>query len=495
MSTRRVTLATATAVALLAPAAAYATPIDSTLKLALSDVSHNDVARGQNIQTFTLTVTNPSDAAQDYTGLVFGIPSGPSPILGSQILFEAAPVTAPATDVKAAQEDQSAMIGFFPHGGKVGDDFSVPAKASISWKITFGFRQDYPLNDDGIRLAFDTGRGSETVHFNVPPAQADGKLTGVFGPKATVARGKPGQTWYEVDNNAGGQFDVPLRTLISVADPVPGLGLDVLSNGHWVKAQTAGSRQWALPEIPKGFSHGQKNRYDLRFTVPSTPGTGKARDLGVQIFTGLSKGNTAPIVDTEGAIHYDPKPAAVSTPTPSPTTSASTAAAASPTQSKRPPTRPAPTSWPRPVPAMQASSPAWPRSSPPRASRSRPRSAAAATPQPELRPDAGPSLHRAPRPPRATAGPAAATPRLRLPSCPLRARSDGKRRGPTGNDGHSGAKTQVKGFPGQPASASLVFQTGDHNAQAAASAGAPRKLSTVAGSSPGRGRWTSADHR
>ncbi|MDX3094366.1 hypothetical protein PV703_29270 [Streptomyces sp. ME01-24h] len=337
MSSRRV-ISAATAVAaaavagtLFAPAAAYATPTDSPLKLALSDISHNDIARGQNVQTLTLTVTNPSDGAQDYTGLVFGIPSGPSPILGSQILFEAAPITAPATDVKVGQEDESAMVGFFPHGGKVSDDFSVPAKASISWKITFGFRQDYPLNDDGITLAFDTGKGSETAHFDVPPQQADGEVTGVFGPRATVAPGKPGETWYEVDNNAGGKFDVPLRTLISVADTVPGLGLDVLSNGHWVHAQNAGDRQWTLPEIPKGFAQGQKNRYDLRFTVPSTPGTGKARDVAVQVFTGLSQGNTTPIVDMEGTVRYDPKQAAVDTPTSSPSPSASASASASAT--------------------------------------------------------------------------------------------------------------------------------------------------------------------
>ncbi|MFB7287575.1 hypothetical protein [Actinacidiphila glaucinigra] len=262
---------------------------------------------------------------------MFGIPSGPSPILGSQILFKAAPLTAPATDVTSSQEDESALIKFFPHGGKAVDDFSVPAKGSISWKITFGFGQGYPLNDDGIRLAFDKGRGSETVDFDVPPAQADGKVTGVFGSKATVAPGKPGRTSYEIDNGAGGKFDVPLRTLVSVVDPVPGLGVEVLSNGHWVEARTAGSRQWTLPEIPKGFSQGQKYRYDLRFTVPSAPGTGKARDVGVRILTNLAEGNTTPIVDTEGTLHYDPRQAAVGTPSPSTTATASATATPSPT--------------------------------------------------------------------------------------------------------------------------------------------------------------------
>ncbi|MFB7287576.1 hypothetical protein [Actinacidiphila glaucinigra] len=42
------TTATATvAIALLTPAAAYATPVDSPLKLTLSDISHNEVARGR----------------------------------------------------------------------------------------------------------------------------------------------------------------------------------------------------------------------------------------------------------------------------------------------------------------------------------------------------------------------------------------------------------------------------------------------------------------
>ncbi|MDX3096279.1 hypothetical protein PV417_17280 [Streptomyces sp. ME19-03-3] len=348
MSARSVTLTTATAVTaavaatLIVPAAAYATPSDSTLKLALSDISHNDIARGQNVQTITLTVTNPSDAAQDYTGLVFGIPTGPSPILGSQILFEAAPVTAPATDVRLAQEDQSAMIEFFPHGGTSGADFSVPAKGSMSWKITFGFRGDYPLNDDGIKLAFDTGRGSETVDFDVPPVQTDGDLTGVFGPKVAVAPGKSGKTWYEVVNKAGGEFSVPLRTSVSVVDPVPGLGLAVRSNGRWVKAQSAGDQYWILPEIPQGFSYGQKHRYALQFTVPSTPGAGSPRDFGVQIVTSLSKGNKSPIVEVAGAGHYDPRPATGSSPTPtatttpSPTASAPVAPAPSPTQSTSP---------------------------------------------------------------------------------------------------------------------------------------------------------------
>ena len=326
---RRTVAATAVAVAaaavcgtLLAPAAQAD---DSPLTVALTDISHNDVARGQSYQTLTLTVSNTSAAAEDYRATVFGTPDGPSPILGSQILFQAAPVTAPATDVTLASEDASALVELSPHGGKPTDAFSVPAHGSLSWKVTFGFREDYPLNDDGITLSFDTGRGSRTVHFDVPPAQADGKLTGKLGAKATVAPGRPGRTTYDVADSAGGAFQSPLRTLVFVAGAPKGLDLQVLANGTWTDANALGGGQWTLPEIGTGFKGGDKHHYDLRFTVPDGQGNGKARDLQLTVLTGLSKGNTTPIVDLDGSLRYDPTPAAPATPSPSPTTSGAAA--------------------------------------------------------------------------------------------------------------------------------------------------------------------------
>ena len=336
-SVRRLSVA-ATAVAtaavcgtLLAPAA-HATS-DDPLAVALTDVSHNDVARGQGGQTLTLSVTNTTDSAQDYYNNVFGIPDGPSPILGSQLVFQAAPVTAPATDVTLGQEDESALVTLSPHGGKPFAPFSVPAHGSMSWKITFGFGKDYPLNDDGITLAFDTGHGSKSVHFDLPPAQADGKLTGTLGAKPTVAPGKPGRTTYDVADSAGGAFQSPLRTLVTVADAPKGMKLQVLTNGTWTNAHSLSQSEWTLPEIATGFKGGDKHHYDLRFTVPDGRGNGKARDLQLNVITGMTEGNRSPIVDQRGALHYDPTPAVTATASPSPSASSSAAATPAPSAS------------------------------------------------------------------------------------------------------------------------------------------------------------------
>jgi hypothetical protein len=334
-SARRTALA-ATAVAtaavcgvLLAPTAADAAPSVPPLTVAVGDVSHNAIGRGQGAQTMTLTVSNPADAAQDFGGLVFGRPDGPSPILGSQILFQVAPVTAPATDVLVSQQDDNAMAEFYPHGGKLVDTFAVPAHSSISWKMTLGFRQDYPLNDDGITLEFAAGGHSENVRFDLPPAQADGKLTGTLGPKPSVAPGRPGRTWYDVADSAGGAFQSPLRTRVSAPTGPAGLGLQLLSGGRWVDAKAQGTGQWLLPDIPKGFTRGGTRHYDLRFTVPAGRGTGKARDVQMQVTTALASGNITPMADLISTLHYDPTPVVATTPTATPSPAATPSATAS----------------------------------------------------------------------------------------------------------------------------------------------------------------------
>ncbi|MBY8878873.1 hypothetical protein [Actinacidiphila acidipaludis] len=336
-SVRRLSVAATAVVAaavcgtLLAPAAHAAS--DEPLAVVLSDVSHNAVARGQGSQTLTLTVTNTTGTAQDYASSVFGIPDGPSPILGSQILLQAAPVTAPATDVTLGQEDASALVTLAPHGGKPFAPFSVPAHGSMSWKITFGFAKDYPSNDDGITLAFDTGHGSKSVHVDLPPAQADGKLTGALGAKATVAPGRPGRTSYDVADSAGGAFQSPLRTLVTVADAPKGMKLQVLTNGTWTDAPSLSPWEWTLPQIATGFKGGDKHHYDLRFTVPNGQGDGKARDLHLNMTTGMTEGNRAPIVDLDGVLRYDPTPVVTATAGPSPSASSSAAATPAPSAS------------------------------------------------------------------------------------------------------------------------------------------------------------------
>lgn len=347
-SARRRTTLAATAVAaaavcgtLFAPAA-HAAPGDSDLRITVSDRTSAHLLRGSGTETFTLTVANPTGAAAGWTGLTFGEATGPSPIAGSQIDFAMTPITAPATDVTVGQEDWSAMAMFQPEGTKAGTEFTVPAHGSLSWKVTFGFRANYPGNDDGIDFVFGQGQGAQHVLIAVAPALADGKLTGTWGPAATVAPGAPGRTWYELKDTAGGTFDVPLNTYVSTGGTIKGLGLQVLVGGRWGAAKDLGDGQFVLPQVPKGFAGGDTYRYDLRFTVPDGKGTAPAGGIGFTVMTGLAAYNTSPIVDMDvkGRLHYDPTPA-TATPTPTQTPTGSATPTASPTAPAT--TAPAPT--------------------------------------------------------------------------------------------------------------------------------------------------------
>ena len=99
-----------------------------------------------------------------------------------------------------------------------------------------------------------------------------------------------------------------------------GLGLEYRSAGTWVKAKAleAGG-SWQLPELAAGFAYGQKQTYDLRFTVANSPTT--AQDLRLTSMTFLG----SPIAYARTTLHVDPKSAA--------TAPASTTAPAEPASS------------------------------------------------------------------------------------------------------------------------------------------------------------------
>lgn len=327
LSARR-TVVAATAVAgaavcgtLLAPAA-YAdggAPGAKGLTITVADRTHEPLTRGSGTETFTLTVSNPAATAQDYTGLMFGEAGGPSPILGKQLHLDVTPVSAPATDLTLGQQDQAAMAMWQPKGTRLGTAFAVPAHGSYSWKVTFGFQADFPSNNDALNLDIDSATSPQQVHFDLSPALKDGKLTGTWGPKATVRPGAPGRTWYELQDTAGGAFDQPLRTLVFASGAKErGMTLEVLAGGRWVPAQPAGQDQWWLPQVPKGFAGGHTHRYDLRFSVPNGKGTHAAGALDLTVRTNLAAGNDAPIVDLDvkGGLRYNPTPAASAPGTP-----------------------------------------------------------------------------------------------------------------------------------------------------------------------------------
>jgi hypothetical protein len=335
MSARRrptaTTVATATATATAAvaaicgalalPAAAHAATPSGPLTLAVSDVTHNKVTRGHGEDSFTLTVTNTSDAVRDFGGELYLLPAGgPSPLDVGQVSTQVTPLNAPATDVSVMGQAPGLITSFSPHGTKA---FQVPAGSSYRWKVSVAFAAGFPGNDDGLDVHvsdfFSSAQAPSDVHFDVSPPLPDGRITEKFGHAVTVASGtRSGRTTLEVDNGAGGEFTSSLFTRIEVSPQMPGLALEYLRGGVWVEAQTVvAGGSWRLPDIPAGFAHGQKRTYDLRFTVTDSPDT--ARDLRLTSTTLLG----SPIADAQTALHVEAKAA-----TPAPSTPAPTATAA-----------------------------------------------------------------------------------------------------------------------------------------------------------------------
>ncbi|WP_405584801.1 hypothetical protein [Streptomyces sp. NBC_01190] len=372
MSSRSVTLsasvvAAAVCGALLIPAAASAAPKASGLTVAVGDVVRGPLTRGHGEDSFTVTVTNTTDIPQAYTGYVSLLPTGgPSPLAVGQVPARVEPLSAPATDSAVRGQAPGLFAEFFPHGGSASrDQFQVPAKSSYRWKVTFGFAADYPGNDDGLDV--DVNGSSTPVHFDLPPALPDGKLTDHFTQAATVSPGRPGQTTLETKNGAGGSFTSPLSTLVEARPagtsghggvPLAGLQLEVRTgNGPWQKARVivAGS-EWSLPAIPAGFAYRQERDFQLRFTLAAGPGNPKsAQDLGLSATTWI--GN--PITSAQTVLHYRPASSAASTPpspvsaTPAPTSpaasSAATSAAAAAPAASATPSTPAASSTPPPA--------------------------------------------------------------------------------------------------------------------------------------------------
>jgi hypothetical protein len=317
---------------LLAPAA-HADSTAAPLKVAVSDVTHNTLTRGQGTNSFTVTVTNTSDAAQPFTGdaMVWPGASGPSPLAADQVRTEVVPLHAPATDVSVQGQNPGLNVLFFPHGGTWNKGFQIPAGAAYSWKMTVGAAAGFPGNDDGLDIDVSAGTGRVAapadVHFDIAPALPDGRLTEKFDGAVTVAPGHPGETTLELHNGAGGKFTSPLNDMVELGSTVPGLGLEYRSGGNWVPAKTVvDGRSWLLPQVPAGFAYQQTHSYRLRFTAAQQPAA--PRDLNVSSRVVLGE----QIASAQTTLHLKKaaKPSASATP------SATASAPASPTSAAVP---------------------------------------------------------------------------------------------------------------------------------------------------------------
>ncbi|MCZ4125068.1 LPXTG cell wall anchor domain-containing protein [Streptomyces sp. H39-S7] len=353
-----VTVAAAVCGTALLPAAAHAdAPADKPLGIAFSAPSPSGpLVRGGATESDTVSATNNNDKALDFSPNILGIPVGGSPLDGSEVKLAVVPVTAPATDVAVGSQGPSVVLTLRPHGEKF-SRFSIPAKATYTWKVTVGLNANFPSNDGNLTLTFDTGSSENSpshpvpaITFQASPAIRIGTITDRFGGDTQVSAAKPAVFSLDVDNqNGGGHYDKALRTeLTAFGGRRQELNLFVWLSGRWVEVAAPDRvNTWLLPDIPAGFAGDQTYHYKLKFTVPEgkEPTTATVLNLGAK--TALSSGNTSIITSVTRNLTVLPGgPATTPAGTPSSTPSAKPTPSASSTTSSPVPTASATTDAP-----------------------------------------------------------------------------------------------------------------------------------------------------
>ncbi|MCM2427668.1 hypothetical protein [Streptomyces sp. RKAG337] len=350
-----VTVAAAVCGTALMPAAAYAdAPAAKPLHIAFGTPSPaGPLARGGATESYTVSATNNNGKAVEFNANVFGVPSGPSPLDGSEVKLAVVPVSAPATDIEVGRQDMAMVVHLHPHGTKSAP-FSIPANTTYTWKITVGLNTNFPANDGNLTLTFDTGNYEDnpshsipSISFQASPSIRIGTIKDHFGGATKVSAAKPAVFSLDVVNEAGGHFSKPLRTQLTAfgAGGDPALDLFVWLEGRWVEVAAPDHvNTWLLPDIPTGFAEGTYH-YKLKFTLPADKAPKAAKVLELNAQTGLSSGNTSIIAETDEKITVLPTapvttptgtPSAIPTPTPSPSSTTSSPAAAAPATTDAP---------------------------------------------------------------------------------------------------------------------------------------------------------------
>ncbi|MEU3458330.1 LPXTG cell wall anchor domain-containing protein [Streptomyces sp. NPDC006733] len=366
---RRPRLAAVTSVAVVAavcgtallPAAAYADALAAKpLSIAFSaPTPAGPLVRGGATESYTVSATNGNDTAVEFSANVLGIPVGGSPIDSSQVNVAVVPVTAPATDVAVGSQGPSVVLTLRPHGEKF-SRFSIPAKATYTWKVTVGLAKSFPSNDGNLTLTFDTG-GYESnpshsipaVTFQASPAIRIGTITDRFGGATQVSAAKPAIFSLDVDNqNGGGHYDKSLRTEVTaLGGSAQKLDLFVWISGRWVDVAAPDHvNTWLLPDIPAGLAGDRTYHYKLKLAVPTGQEPTTAKVLNLTAKTALSSGNTSVIASAgrnltvlPGAPATTPTgkpsglPAATTSATPTPSASSTTKSPAAQATTDAPP--------------------------------------------------------------------------------------------------------------------------------------------------------------
>ncbi|MFD5917779.1 LPXTG cell wall anchor domain-containing protein [Kitasatospora sp. NPDC058201] len=340
--------ASATAAASDTPAPSTAQPLTATLEPAAGQAP---LTRGGVGATLTMTVTNNSDQERPFHPAVTVTPVGAAPTGWNWIDFSAKAISAPATYGLTSFNGSNFSGHVVPENRMSHVPFTVPARTTYSWAVSFTLRAALPADDTAVKVALvnDLGNSTAVEPVTLPVASPTGALVQKFTNNlGTVSYKKPFETDLDLTNN-GAAIGAAINPTLRFSDgsrPISAvLKLEVSQGGAWVTVPGS-DNVWKLPPVTGGLGKGASHRYKVRLSLTGYTGqwSGVSGSLSLDPDTDQGPVDTilkaSVTLDGNGAPSISPS-ASPSTATAKPSPTATTAA---PTTST---TRPSPTATTR----------------------------------------------------------------------------------------------------------------------------------------------------
>ncbi|QMU73442.1 hypothetical protein [Streptacidiphilus sp. P02-A3a] len=356
MSARRRTLV-ATAVALAATATAVLSagtanasapaPATSNVSVTLGTPAPvGALLPGGAAETFTVTATNNTATAREFTAEVGGSSTGALPLPADGVVFGATAIGGtPATGGSLNTQDGDLLGAFYPAGGSFGDSFTLPAHATYSWKLSLAATKAWPLNDGDLTFFVDANQGSTsgTLDFKVGDGDTGGPVAQTFNGDSTVAPGQPAYEYLDVTNNTGatlgkGWADHLVVTQLDPNGPRTFVNQVTLETDVWNgRAYVPVPAGESLPPLSKDLAPGATAVYRIRVDLVTYAATTERGRLRLDAFdmSGMGSADSAskvllisrdPLTGPQASASASAS--SVASPSASPSASASASAAA-----------------------------------------------------------------------------------------------------------------------------------------------------------------------
>ena len=301
------------AVANAAPASAQAATTPLSIVTSVPQAAAPLLLRGAGTATVTFTVHNNTGRAVSFKPMVLGDSHGVIPINSNEVVRTVQTVHAPATRLVEAGYDGMIADTLAPAGKPAGTEFSIPARASYSWKLNYSVKTSFPANDPDLDLGFRALGGPLNASLAGSGSSVDlGIAVGHSRPFAeflsggdTVAPGKPLLFDLNMSNYTGAavhgtfttQFSSAVAGYGTGAVERPLLALDAWENGHWVTLQNEHNEDaWKLPSFTGSIANGADRLVPLRLRVLNDSDAAATTQVSLTGMTSLGNGNSAELL-------------------------------------------------------------------------------------------------------------------------------------------------------------------------------------------------------